>query len=183
MRIIAGKYKGRQLQGSRDRSIRPTTNKIKEVIFQLLDDYIVGARVLDLFSGSGGLGLEALSRGAEAITFVDLSGRSLRVLQQNLESLGASAQCRTVRKDALIFLRQNEKPFDLIFADPPFPWGNFVEMVPLAMGEANLVSGGLMVVESERSHGAPQEGEGYEILKQKTYDRSIITFFRSTVGL
>jgi 16S rRNA (guanine(966)-N(2))-methyltransferase RsmD len=176
MRIIAGKYKGRQLHSAKDKSIRPTTNKIKEYIFELLDDFVIDAIILDLFCGSGNLGFEALSQGAHSATFVDNSQDSLRVLRRNIGQLKIDEPVKVIRKDMEQFLKRNKQPFDLIFADPPFKWNKFKEMLPLVFKPENLSEYGLFVVESERSHEVTWEGENYEILRQKQFDRSLITF-------
>ncbi len=177
MRIIAGKYKGRQLHSSKDQSIRPTTDKIKEYIFTLLHGYIEDAITLDLFSGSGSLGVEALSRGARNVTFVDDAQTSLRVLRRNLNSLKIEEPFKIVRKDALQFLKKNKQPFDLVFVDPPFKWAEFDKLMPLLFTPENLSEYGLVVMESEKTHDIPWESDAYTALRQKRFDRSIITFF------
>ena len=176
MRIIAGKYKGRQLFSAKDQSIRPTTDKIKEYIFELLDDFVLDAVALDLFCGSGNLGLEALSRGARNVAFVDNSANSLKVLRRNISVLKAEEPFKIIKKDTLQFLKKNKQPFDLIFADPPFKWGQFEEILPLIFKPENLTEYGLFVVESERSHEVNWNGENYEVMRQKQFDRSLITF-------
>ena len=178
MRIIAGQYKGRQLVGARNRSIRPTTSRIKEYIYQLLGDFVVDAEVLDLFSGSGSLGLEALSRGAASVTFVDTANSSLKVLRRNLAALAPDRPCLAVHKDAVPFLRDNTRPFDLVFADPPFKWNRFADMLPLLFSGPTLRPDGIFVLESERTHEIDWETPDREVLRQKQFDRSIITFFR-----
>ncbi len=177
MRIISGKYKGRQLVSTKDQSVRPTTDKIKEYIFQLLNDFVLNANVLDLFAGSGSLGLEALSRGAEHVTFVDNSQASLRVLRRNIGRIKVEEPFSVIKKDVLKFLQKNKQPFDLIFADPPFKWDEFDKLLPLIFKPENLTEYGLLVLESEKNHEIQWEGELYEKLRQKKFDRSIITFF------
>ena len=176
MRIIAGKYKGRQLQSAKDQSIRPTTDKIKEYIFELLDDFIIDAIVLDLFCGSGSLGLEALSRGARNTAFVDNSANSLKILRRNIGTLKVEEPLKVIKKDTEQFLKKNKQPFDLIFADPPFKWDKLNDVLPLIFKPGNLTEYGLFVVESEKSHEVNWEGDSYEILRQKKFDRSLITF-------
>lgn len=176
MRIISGKYKGKQLQASKDQSIRPTTNKIKEYIFDLINDYLEEAVVLDLFCGSGNLGLEAMSRGAQSVTFVDNNQGSLRVLRRNLSVVKVEEPFKIVRKDAVLFLKKNRQPFDLIFVDPPFKWKEFDKMMPLLFDENNLTEFGLVVMESEVSHEVVWESDSYELLRQKKFDRSVISF-------
>ncbi len=175
MRIIAGKYKGRQIYSGKDNSIRPTTNRIKEYIFGLLDEAVENAVVLDLFCGSGNLGLEAMSRGAKTVTFVDNSQKSLRVLRRNVNRLKVEEQYSIVKKDALEFLRKNSQPFDLILCDPPFEWNQYEELLPLAFKPENLSEYGLVVLESERSHEINWESDLFEVLRQKQFDRSLIT--------
>ncbi len=121
MRIISGKYKGRSLVSFKASHIRPTTDRVKESLFNKIQGEIEGARVLDLFSGTGSLGLEALSRGADFVHFVDDSTVSLKILKQNLERLELRQGFRVQRFDAVKFLRSyREEPFDLVLIDPPF---------------------------------------------------------------
>jgi len=177
MRIIAGKYKGQQLVTAKDHSIRPTTDRIKEYIFEILGNFVVDGLVLDLFAGSGNLGLEALSRGAQSVTFVDKSQSSLRVLRRNLGKLKVTEPTQVIKKDVLTFLRQNKQPYDLIFADPPYKWDRYIELLPLVFLPENLTEFGIFVLESEKAHNIEWETNVYEVLRQKQFDRSIITFF------
>jgi len=177
MRIIAGKYKGQQLVTAKDHSIRPTTDRIKEYIFEILGNFVVDALVLDLFAGSGNLGLEALSRGAQSATFVDKSQSSLRVLRRNLGKLKVAEPTQVIKKDVLTFLRQNKQPYDLIFADPPYKWDRYIELLPLVFLPENLTEFGIFVLESEKAHNIEWETNVYEVLRQKQFDRSVITFF------
>lgn len=177
MRIIAGKYKGRHIYSANDQSIRPTTDRIKEYIFDILSDFVKDTRVLDLFSGTGSLGLESFSRGANQVTFVDISFQSIKVLKKNLNRINIHDNYHISQKNALTFLRQNREPFDLIFADPPFQWNHYIELLPLTFLKENLSNYGIFVLESERTHEIEWETNIYEILRQKKFDRSLITFF------
>lgn len=177
MRIIAGKYKGRHLISAKNRSIRPTTDRVKEYIFSILEDYIKECRVLDLFAGTGSLGLESLSRGAIKVTFVDNSYQSIKILKKNLMRVKVQEPYTIIQKNALTFLRQNKEPFDLIFADPPFKWGHYIELLPLSFLKENLTEFGIFVLESERTHEIEWETNIYEVIRQKKYDRSLVTFF------
>ena len=177
MRIISGKYKGHRLYSANNNSIRPTTDRVKEYIFNILDDYIKGCRVLDLFAGSGSLGLESLSRGAQKTTFVENSYNSIKVLKKNIHKLRIKEPYTIIHKNTLTFLRQNKEPFDLIFADPPFKWDHYIELLPLSFLPENMTNFGILVLESERTHKIEWETNIYEIIRQKKYDRSLITFF------
>jgi 16S rRNA (guanine966-N2)-methyltransferase len=124
MRIIAGKWRSRIIEAPPGRNTRPTTDRVREAWMSMLQPDLPDSRVLDLFAGSGALGLEALSRGAEQATFVEKAPRALRALQANIETLGASDQSIVVRADALRFI-ENLEPFayDLAVADPPYGQG------------------------------------------------------------
>ncbi len=177
MRIIAGKYKGKHLYSAKNNSIRPTTDRIKEYIFEILNGYTKDCRVLDLFAGSGSLGLEAISRGAEAVTFVENSYNSLKILRKNLNRTKVQEPYQIVRKNVLTFLRQNKEPYDLIFADPPFKWDRYIELLPLSFLPENLNEYGILVLESERTHDIEWNTNVYEVIRQKKFDRSLITYF------
>ncbi len=124
MRIIAGQWRGRRLQPVRGRGIRPTADRVRESWFSAMGDRVVEARVLDLFAGSGALGLEALSRGAREAVFVERARGALATLRANVELLEAAGACRIVPGDAMTFLRRLEPlEFDLVLADPPYDQG------------------------------------------------------------
>src|SRR3954454_18322395 len=121
MRIVAGEFGGRRLAIPKDDRVRPTADRVREAWMSILADTVPGARVLDLFAGSGALGLEALSRGAESATFVELNPPSLRALEQNIAALGVHDAVTVHRGDALRFAeRLPSGAFDIVFAVPPF---------------------------------------------------------------
>lgn len=124
MRIIAGRWKGHEIRPPPGRATRPTTDRVREAWMSALQHALPGATVLDLFAGSGALGLEALSRGAERVTFVERSGGALRALRANVERLGAGAEVEVVRGDAERYAAQLEAgAYDLALADPPYGEG------------------------------------------------------------
>ncbi len=121
MRIVAGELGGRRLRIPRDGRVRPTADRVREAWMSILGEELRGARILDLFAGSGALGLEALSRGAAAATFVELNPASLDALRANIESLGVGERAKVHRGDALRFAGALEtSAFDVAFADPPY---------------------------------------------------------------
>jgi 16S rRNA (guanine966-N2)-methyltransferase len=121
MRIIAGEWGGRRLQAVKGKGVRPTTDRVRESWMAALGAEIVDARVLDLFAGSGALGLEALSRGAQSATFVEKARGSLVTLEANIGLLEAGPRARVVRGDAMTFIRKVEAgDFDIVLADPPY---------------------------------------------------------------
>ena len=117
MRVVAGEFKGRRLHAPRGAGTRPTADRVREALFSILGD-VSGARVLDLYAGSGALGIEALSRGAESALFVERDRRALAALRRNLDAVGADAEVRS--QDALRFMAHPEGVFDLVFCDPPY---------------------------------------------------------------
>ncbi len=124
MRIVAGRWRGRRLEPLRGRGVRPTADRVREAWMAALGAEVEGAAVVDLFAGSGALGLEALSRGARRVTFVDLSRAALRVLRANVELLDAGAETRVLRADALEYAkRMRADEIDLALADPPYGRG------------------------------------------------------------
>ncbi len=172
MRIIAGQYRGKKLFSLGNAQIRPTGDRVKESLFQILSIRLVGARVLDLFCGSGALGLECLSRGAREVVFNDASPESLAVAQKNLRAIGC--KCRTLGYDYRTCLARVTGSFDLIFCDPPYK-EDFCKCVLDTVKERGLLEeGGLVVYESEREECA---AEGWVVADRRSYGRCKITFF------
>ncbi|MEA2332814.1 MAG: rRNA (guanine966-N2)-methyltransferase [Thermoleophilaceae bacterium] len=117
MRVVAGTFKGRRLQAPRGTGTRPTADRVREALFSMLGA-VEGARVLDLYAGSGALGIEALSRGAESALFVEHDARAAAAIERNLAAVGVDAS--VVRQDVVRFLGRSEGTFDLVFCDPPY---------------------------------------------------------------
>lgn len=177
MRIVAGQYRGQTISAGKDQSIRPTTNRIKTYIFDLLGNFVEQAAVLDLFSGAGSLGIEALSRGAESATFVDLSPRSLRISRQNVEKIGIKEQTTFIKSDALKYLQRNTKTYDIIFADPPYTWEKFDQLLSSVFEKQHLTRDGIVVLENEARHHIDWETQDYAVLRQKKFNHCYITLF------
>jgi 16S rRNA (guanine966-N2)-methyltransferase len=120
MRIVAGEFRGRVLHAPGDRRVRPTADRVREAWFNILGDRLVGARVLDLWAGSGALGLEALSRGAKHVEFVERRRNSLAILRRNVATLDVEDRVTVVRADAVRHVREFRGAVDIAFADPPY---------------------------------------------------------------
>ena len=132
MRIVAGEFGGRRLSIPKDARVRPTSDRVREAWMSILADTVPGARVLDLYAGSGALGLEALSRGAESAAFVELNPPSLRALESNVETLGVGDRVTIHRGDAIRFVERLERDaFDLALADPPYNRDDAARLVSL----------------------------------------------------
>jgi 16S rRNA (guanine966-N2)-methyltransferase len=132
MRIVGGQFGGRRLVMPKDSRVRPTADRVREAWMSILGDALVGARVLDLFAGSGALGLEALSRGAVSVTFVELSAPSLEALERNISALGAGDAVTVHRGDAMRYAeRLPDRAFDVVLADPPYTADHAARLVTL----------------------------------------------------
>jgi 16S rRNA (guanine966-N2)-methyltransferase len=150
VRVVAGLYGGRRLRAPAGKGIRPTSDRVREALFSMLGD-VAGLTVLDLFAGSGALGVEALSRGAASTTFVDSAPRAARAVQENLHALGAEAEVR--RQDARAFLRNaraQARQYDLVFLDPPYRRAAALAGELTALLEPVLSAGARVVSESDR---------------------------------
>ena len=172
MRVIAGRYRGRRLQAPPGAATRPTSDRVRESLFAVLGDRVDGARVLDLFAGSGALGIEALSRGAAAATFVDSAPAAIRAIRANLDAVGATAEVR--RADARRFLgsaRTTARQYDLVFLDPPYRAAGRLGSELTAALPAVLAPGAAVVAESDRR--APLE-LGLPILDERRYGDTLI---------
>ena len=173
MRIIAGKYSGRVLTPFHGIQIRPTPDRVKESLFQILSDRLCGARVLDLFSGSGALGIECLSRGANEVIFNDASKESTSLIQKNLNLIRTQAKVYSL--DYRTLLNQAEGSFDLIFCDPPYKEEYLTEILRTVKERALLSEGGLVIYESEREETG---AEGWQLFDSRHYGRVNITMWR-----
>jgi 16S rRNA (guanine966-N2)-methyltransferase len=167
VRIIGGGWRGRRVNFPDIPGLRPTPDRVRETLFNWLQQAVADARCLDLFAGSGALGLEAISRGARAVVFVEQAAVAARALQEQLTRLGGQARGRVVEMGAARFLRTKEPPFDIVFLDPPFGLGALAEYVPLLDAGNWLKVGGLVYLESEKTLGAPVLPPRWELLKSK----------------
>lgn len=135
MRIIAGRWKGHGLKSQKGRHVRPTTDRVREAWFSALGPVVLEARVVDLFAGSGAVGLEAASRGAASVTLVERARGAASVIRSNVERLGAEEVCTVVQDDVFRFLERGGGPFDIALADPPYASGEAKRLVELYVRE------------------------------------------------
>ncbi|MCU0758907.1 MAG: 16S rRNA (guanine(966)-N(2))-methyltransferase RsmD [Steroidobacteraceae bacterium] len=166
LRIIAGEWRGRKLRFPAQTSIRPTPDRVRETLFNWIGPRITGRRALDLFAGSGVLGLESLSRGAAAATFVDSDPRAAQALRERLAEWGARGGT-VVRADAQAFLaaRPADGPFGLVFLDPPFAAGLLPAIVARLESGGWLDPGALVYVEAAAADRLPEWPAGWEVLR------------------
>ena len=179
MRVIAGAYKGRTLAPVKGRT-RPTAAKVREAIFNILGSAVAGARVLDLYAGTGALGIEALSRGARAAVFVEDHPEALQVLRRNLESLGLLAQATVLPLAVLAALKKlasRSEPFDLVFLDPPY--GGVAAVATLAaLGSSELLRPQARVVaEHSKRESLPALGGRLTLKDLRRYGDTQVAFY------
>lgn len=186
MRITGGEKRGRILKAPDGLTVRPTTDKIRQAIFNILAHETPGARVLDLFCGCGTLGIEALSRGAESVVFVDQSKRSLESLQANLRELSLEPEIMGMDwKTALGRLAQQNRAFDLILADPPY--GEFSsETIAKALKSTQefslLAPEGVFIMESAADSPAATEKSGLRLIKVRKFGQTKLAFYTHNNG-
>lgn len=177
MRIIGGKHRGRKLADFKGNDIRPTADRVKESLFNILSVKAAGASVLDLFCGSGNLGLESLSRGAAKVHFNDLSKVSLAVLKKNLAQVGEEDKCRITNLDYLACLGSSGHSYDLIFIDPPYAKEFGVPALEIIAKRGLLMEDGVAVYERDRPFGGGTEG--LELYDERKYGKTYLSFFRN----
>jgi 16S rRNA (guanine966-N2)-methyltransferase len=168
VRIIGGMWRGRRVHFPDAPTLRPTPDRVRETLFNWLQHSLHGTRCLDLFAGSGVLGLEALSRGAAEAVFVEQFPAASRTLQEQLVRLGGEGKGRVMEMGAARFLRTPAKSFDIAFLDPPFGTDALAETIPMLDSGDWLKVGGLVYLENERIAGTPTLPAHWELLKSKS---------------
>ena len=181
MRIISGLKRGLKLKSLEGSDTRPTLDNVKEAIFSMLFDSVNDALVLDLFAGSGALGLEALSRGAKKAVFVDSNPKACSVVRANIESAGFTEAASVVKKDAMEFLaeagRKGEK-FSLIFLDPPYALELLDKVLDLISQSSILMDNGFIVCEFD--NGTKPDIKSFNLVKDKRYGRVCVNILEAS---
>jgi 16S rRNA (guanine(966)-N(2))-methyltransferase RsmD len=177
MRIIAGTLKGRRLAGPRGDGVRPTSDRLRETLFNILGARVRGARVLDAYAGTGGVGLEAVSRGAAGVTFVERDRRTTALLRDNIAACGVEALCAVVCADFLDdrASRAAAGPFDIVFVDPPYDGTDLAAIAEAAV----RLSGpdGIVIVEHSRRRTSPDEAGAFVRVRLLTAGDSALAFY------
>ena len=176
MRVITGTARGRRLVTPAGLATRPTSEMAKEAIFSIIQFELKGAMVLDLFAGSGQLGIEALSRGARGAVFVDCAKEAADAIRQNLSTTGLGQNARLMQADAIPFLRSCRDTFDIALLDPPYQQGLVEEALQLL--PTRMSPGGIIICETERNEVLPTPGEGFTRRKEYRYGKAKVTTFR-----
>lgn len=177
MRVITGLARGMRLETLEGNDVRPTSEKVKEAVFSAIHFDIEGRRVLDLFAGSGQLGIEALSRGAERCVFCDLSQRSLDIVKRNVQKTGFMSQSVICRSDYASFLKGTKETFDIAFIDPPYMEGMTVNAITLC---SKVMSDyGTIIVEHPLEVVLPEEINGFKVYRTYKYGKLVnVTIYK-----
>ena len=178
MRVIAGSFRSRTLQAPAGLATRPTSDRLRETLFNVLAPRIQGADFLDLYAGSGAVGIEALSRGAAHATFVERAAPALAGIRHNLDVTGLAARAEVVGRDVFGYLREPPAPFDVIFVAPPQWRGLWPRAVALLDREPVwLADGALVVAQHDPSESIPLDLAHLELADERSYGRVRFTFF------
>jgi 16S rRNA (guanine966-N2)-methyltransferase len=183
MRIIAGKFRGRILTGVKDRTARPTTSRAKQTIFDILATRIEfeSIEVLDLFCGTGSLGLEAISRGARHATFVDHSRTTLAIAEKNARALGCFSDCTFYQADVFWYLKNTTQSFGLVFADPPYKLEN-IGAIPERVYESSVLADGrYLVMEHSKKSAVELNPNHYEVVKKPFGETTVLILKKLTL--
>ncbi len=176
MRVITGSAKGRRLETLSGDDVRPTTDRVKEAVFSIIQFQVPGRDFLDLFAGSGQMGIEALSRGAKTATFVDSAKQALSVIRKNLKSAGLEENARVFSMDSIGFLTLKGGEFDVAFLDPPYKSGLLQSSLALLPGA--MRKSGVILCESPLDEELPQNAGDFVLDREYRYGKIKITSFR-----
>lgn len=186
MRVVSGSAKGRPLKSVPGSGTRPTTDKVKEAVFSMIGPYFEGGTALDLFAGTGGLGIEALSRGMDRAVFVDMEQKSIDTVRANLKAVRMEEQAEVYRNEAgraLSALEKRGRVFDLVFLDPPYRLKHGDELM-LAMAQKGLLSSdAIIVLEHESGYAYPEDIPGFYRTRQAVYGETTISIYQYEAAL
>ena len=177
MRVITGSARGRRLITPEGYDTRPTTDKVKEAICSALQFDFPEAHVLDLFAGSGQMGIEALSRGARHAVFTDSAADAVSCIKQNVKACGFSDYAEILRTDAFSYLARANAAFDIAFLDPPYGYGTLEKILPLLV--PHMTKTGIIVCEHEPDCKLPQTILHFDLQKQKKYGKIVVSIYRA----
>lgn len=181
MRVVAGEYGGRRLKAVPGMKTRPTTDKVKEAMFNIIGPYLEGGQVLDLFAGSGGLSIEAVSRGADHATLVDRQYQAIKTIHENLSVTKEEDKFTVLKCDAykmLNKLAKQEQGFDYVFLDPPYKKQQILELMEQLKKLGLLNTDALIICETDQVADLPEELADFELIKKADYGITELTFYR-----
>jgi 16S rRNA (guanine966-N2)-methyltransferase len=183
MRVISGKYRGRKLKGPGDLGLRPTGDRLKESLFSILKPDIEGAVMLDAFGGTGAIGIEALSRGAEEAVFIENSAAGNRLIRKNLSLCRIESGYRILQLDifrAMRSLAREGFKADIAFLDPPYDWTPYRDLLEIIFKRDLLTEQSRVVIEHHRKAAVPESGDGYRRTRVVRQGDHCLSFYEST---
>lgn len=180
MRIISGTVRGKHLSSLESYETRPTTDRVKEAVFSIIQFQIEGRKFLDLYAGSGAMGIEALSRGAKEAVFVDTNKKAIQIIKDNLENTGLTKNAKVLNLDADIFLSCEAGQFDLAYLDPPYYSGELQRVLSKLISCMN--KGGIVLCEHAKEEQTPQEVDGFMKTKTYTYGKIAVSKYEYDNG-
>ncbi|WP_042471636.1 16S rRNA (guanine(966)-N(2))-methyltransferase RsmD [Bacillus ndiopicus] len=181
MRVVAGQRKGMPLKAIDGTTTRPTTDKVKESIFNIIGPFFDGGIALDLFAGSGGLGIEALSRGADKAIFIEKDGRAFQVLQENIKKCRYEHDTELFRTDAIRAVKgllKREIVLDYIFVDPPYHKEAYYDLVEQLVENEKVALTGIIVCEHAKEVSLPKNYGAFQLTRQETYGAAVVSIYR-----
>ncbi len=177
MRVTGGRERGRRLKAPAGSRVRPTSDKVKQALFNILGERVAGAVFLDLYAGAGGIGLEALSRGAGRVVFVDASRGSLDVVRHNRDILGFVDKAQVVFSKAEAFLKKPSGPFDIVFLDPPYA-EEIKPLLELISKAGMLKPDAIVIAEHFKKQPSPESAGGLVLYREAKYGDTILAFYQ-----
>ena len=177
MRIIGGEARGRPLQALEDRTIRPTLDRVREALFNILGDSVAGGHFLDLFAGTGANGLEALSRGAAAVTFVDHAAPAMALVRENLRRVGLEGQVTLLPIELPRDLGRIPGTYDIVFADPPYGFESYAALLEGLAAAPVLADESVVIIEHARRCALPEEA-GLRRYRERKYGDTLLSFYQ-----
>ena len=177
MRVIAGKFKGRKLEIPKT-TLRPTLDRTKETLFNILQTYVTNARVLDLFSGSGSLGIEALSRGADYCVFVDINKDAAKAIKANCEKCGCLDLCNIINLPYDVAISGLKQKFDIVFCDPPYADGFYYDVLKRLHKSEVLAQDAIVVMEHDSENVLPDSVGNLSMYRQKVMGKCSFSFYQ-----
>lgn len=181
MRVISGKVRGLKLNTPKNEDVRPTTDRVKESLFNMINPYMMESNILDLFAGTGSLGIECLSRGASKCTFVDVSRESIALVKSNIKKARFENESEVLNldfKDAISKLKIKNNKFDVIFMDPPYYKDMFIDALEKIDNANILEEDGIIIVEHDTKDKFPEEIGSLEKSRDKKYGNTTLTFYK-----
>jgi 16S rRNA (guanine(966)-N(2))-methyltransferase RsmD len=181
--VIGGIYGGRRLRAARGQAVRPTSDRLRETLFNIISNDVEGSRFLDICAGSGAVSIEAVSRGASHVTLIESSRRACSVIEENLKSLDISGSATLINRDAVTALKRiasQNRRFDIAFFDPPYDSDLYREVITILGRDGVLEQGGILAVEHRAKAPPPAEVEGLILYRQLKQGESALAFYKKS---